>query len=137
MIADVEGDYGDLSNVEIPASLPILAVRNIVLFPGVITPILIGREPSMKIVRMAEKSNAIIGVFCQRDPETEQPIRADLYDMGVFAKVLKLLTLPNGNITAIIQGLGRIKLVELQKYKPYLVGHVEIAPEIAARLSMK
>jgi ATP-dependent Lon protease len=130
MIADVEGDYGDLSNVEIPASLPILAVRNIVLFPGVITPILIGREPSMKIVRMAEKSNAIIGVFCQRDPETEQPIRADLYDMGVFAKVLKLLTLPNGNITAIIQGLGRIKLVELQKYKPYLVGHVEIAPEI-------
>ena len=57
MIADVEGDYGDLSNVEIPTSLPILAVRNIVLFPGVITPILIGREPSMKIVRMAEKSN--------------------------------------------------------------------------------
>jgi ATP-dependent Lon protease len=130
MIADVEGDYGDLSNVEIPTSLPILAVRNIVLFPGVITPILIGRESSMKVVRMAEKSNAVIGVFCQRDPETEQPIRADLYDMGVFAKVLKLLTLPNGNITAIIQGLGRIRLLELQKYKPYLVGHVEIAPEI-------
>lgn len=130
MIADVEGDYSDLNQVDIPDSLPILAVRNIVLFTGVVTPILIGRESSMKVVRTAEKDNLIIGVFCQRDPDTEQPIRADLYDMGVYAKVLKLLTLPNGNITAIIQGLGRIKLLELQKYKPYLIGHVEMAPEI-------
>ena len=130
MIADVEGDYSDLNQVDIPDSLPILAVRNIVLFPGVVTPILIGRESSMKVVRTAEKDDLIIGVFCQRDPDTEQPIRADLYDMGVYAKVLKLLTLPNGNITAIIQGLGRIKLLELQKYKPYLIGHVEMAPEI-------
>ena len=110
MIADVEGDYSDLNQVEIPDSLPILAVRNIVLFPGVVTPVLIGRDSSMKIVRLAEKNGMLIGIFCQRDPETEQPIRADLYDMGVYAKVLKLLTLPNGNITAIIQGLGRIKL---------------------------
>ena len=130
MIADVEGDYSDLNQVEIPDSLPILAVRNIVLFPGVVTPVLIGRDSSMKIVRLAEKNDMLIGIFCQRDPETEQPIRADLYDMGVYAKVLKLLTLPNGNITAIIQGLGRIKLLDLQKYKPYLVGHVEMAPEI-------
>lgn len=130
MIADVEGDYSDLNSVEIPDSLPILAVRNIVLFPGVVTPILIGRESSMKVVRVAERNDTLIGVFCQRDPDTEQPIRADLYDMGVYAKVLKLLTLPNGNITAIIQGLGRIKLLELQKYKPYLIGHVEMSPEI-------
>lgn len=130
MIADVEGDYSDLNQVDIPDSLPILAVRNIVLFPGVVTPILIGRESSMKVVRIAEKDDLIIGVFCQRDPDTEQPIRTDLYDLGVYAKVLKLLTLPNGNITAIIQGLGRIKLLELQKYKPYLIGRVEMAPEI-------
>ena len=115
MIADVEGDYSDLNQVDIPDSLPILAVRNIVLFPGVVTPILIGRESSMKVVRTAEKDDLIIGVFCQRDPDTEQPIRADLYDMGVYAKVLKLLTLPNGNITAIIQGLGRIKTMEYIK----------------------
>ena len=129
MIADVEGDYSDLTSMEMPDTLPILAVRNLVLFPGVVSPILIGRESSMSLIRKAEKSNGLIGVVAQRDPEVEQPIRADLYDMGVYAKVLKILTLPNGNITAIIQGLGRLHLMELLKYKPYLIGHTEPAPE--------
>ncbi|MBQ8065335.1 MAG: LON peptidase substrate-binding domain-containing protein, partial [Prevotella sp.] len=129
MIADVEGDYSDLTNVEMPEALPILAVRNLVLFPGVVSPILIGREASMTLIRKAEKSGELIGVVCQRDPEVESPIRADLYDIGVFAKVLKILTLPNGNITVIVQGLGRLRLLDLLKYKPYLIGHVAGAPE--------
>lgn len=129
MIADVEGDYSDLTNMEMPDSLPILAVRNLVLFPGVVSPILIGRESSMALIRKAEKNSQLIGVVTQRDPEVENPIRADLYDMGVFAKVIKTLTLPNGNITAIVQGLGRMRLLELLKYKPYLIGHVATAPE--------
>ena len=129
MIADVEGDYSDLTRMEMPDTLPILAVRNLVLFPGVVSPILIGRESSMALIRKAEKGSVLIGVVAQRDPEVEQPIRADLYDMGVYAKVLKMLTLPNGNITAIIQGLGRLRLMEIQKYKPYLIGHVAPAPE--------
>ncbi|MBR1547980.1 MAG: endopeptidase La [Prevotella sp.] len=129
MIADVEGDYSDLTSLEMPDQLPILAVRNLVLFPGVVSPILIGRDSSMSLIRKAEKNNTVIGVICQRDPEVEQPIRADLYDMGVYAKVLKTLTLPNGNITAIIQGLGRMRLLELVKYKPYLIGHTAPAPE--------
>ena len=129
MIADVEGDYSDLTNMEMPEALPILAVRNLVLFPGVVSPILIGRESSMSLIRKAEKGGTLIGVVCQRDPEVEQPIRADLYDMGVFAKVLKTLTLPNGNITAIIQGLGRMRLLDIAKYKPFLIGRVASAPE--------
>ena len=129
MIADVEGDYSDLTNMEMPDALPILAVRNLVLFPGVVSPILIGRESSMSLIRKAEKSGTLIGVVCQRDPEVEQPIRADLHDMGVYAKVLKTLTLPNGNITAIIQGLGRMRLLDIAKYKPYLIGRVATAPE--------
>ena len=129
MIADVEGDYSDLTNMEMPESVPILTVRNLVLFPGVVSPILIGRESSMTLIRKAEKNGMLIGVVTQRDPEVENPIRADLYDMGVFAKVLKTLTLPNGNITAIVQGLGRLRLMELIKYKPYLIGHVTNAPE--------
>ena len=129
MIADVEGDYSDLTNMEMPDALPILAVRNLVLFPGVVSPILIGRESSMSLIRKAEKSGAVIGVVCQRDPEVESPIRADLYDIGVFAKVLKTLTLPNGNITAIVQGLGRLHLQELLKYKPFLIGRAQKAPE--------
>ena len=130
MIADVEGDYSDLTHLEMPDSVPVLAVRNLVLFPGVVSPILIGRESSMKLIRKAEKQNGIIGIVCQRDPEVENPIRADLYDIGVFAKVLKILTLPNGNITAIVQGLGRLKLIEIVKYQPYLIGHCINAPEV-------
>ena len=130
MIADVEGDYSDLTNMEIPDSLPILAGRNLVLFPGVVTPILIGRESSMSLIRKAEKDGLLIGVVTQRDPEVEVPIRADLYDMGVFGKVIKTLSLPNGNITAIVQGLGRLRLHELQKYMPFMVGRVSVAPEV-------
>ncbi len=129
MIADVEGEYSDLTNIEIPDELPILPVRNLVLFPGVVSPILIGRESSMTLIRKADKSGMLIGVVPQRDSETEHPIRADLYDMGVMGKVLKTLTLPNGNITAIVQGLGRLKLLDLTRYKPYLIGHVTPAPE--------
>ena len=131
MIADVEGDYSDLTNGgELPDELPILAVRNLVLFPGVVVPILIGRDSSMTLIRKAEKSGMLVGVITQRDPEVESPIRSDLHDVGVIAKVLKTLTLPNGNITAIVQGFGRIRLLELKKYSPYLVGSVVAAPEV-------
>ena len=129
MIADVEGDIYDIIDQELPDELPILTVRNLVLFPGVLSPILIGRESSMKLIRVAEKKQLIIGVFTQRDPEVEVPIRTDLHDTGVFAKVIKTLTLPNGNITAIVQGLGRVKLEDITKYHPYLEGHVTNMPE--------
>jgi len=129
MIADVEGEYSDLTSVKVPDELPILAVRNLVLFPGVVTPILIGRESSMTLIRKAEKQNLLIGVVAQRDGETEHPIRADLYDVGVLGKILKTLTLPNGNITAIVQGLGRLRLMDLTRYKPFLCGHAVAVPE--------
>ena len=129
MIADVEGEYSDLTNMKLPDELPILAVRNLVLFPGVVSPILIGRETSMTLIRKAEKTGMIIGVVSQRDADVESPIRGDLFDMGVSAKVLKTLTLPNGNITAIVQGMSRFRLLELTKYKPYLMAHVMDAPE--------
>ena len=129
MIADVDGDYSDLTNQEMPAELPILAVRNLVLFPGVVSPILIGRDSSMALIKQAEKYSSFIGVVCQRDPEVEEPIRADLHDVGVYAKVLKTITLPNGNLTAIVQGLGRLRLLTLTKYKPYLMGQTLNFPE--------
>ncbi len=129
MIADVEGDYNDLMNFKMPETLPILAVRNMVLFPSVVSPILIGREESMTLIRKAEKNNLMIGVFPQKDSDIEHPIRADLFDVGVCAKILKVLTLPNGNLTAIVHGLGRIRLLDIVKYKPYLQGNVEAHPE--------
>ncbi len=129
MIADVEGEYSDLTNLKVPDELPILPVRNLVLFPGVVTPILIGREASMDLIKQAEKKSLLIGVVSQRDSDVEYPIRADLYDWGVAGKVLKTLTLPNGNITAIVQGLNRIRVHDLSRYKPFLIGHVTTAPE--------
>ncbi len=131
MIADIEGDFKDLINgVPTPDDLPILAVRNLVLFPGVVSPILIGRESSSVLIRRAEKKQLVIGIVCQRDPEVDQPTLEDLFQYGVYAKVIKQLTLPNGNITAIVQALGRLRLIDIIGDQPYLTGHVEQAPEI-------
>ncbi len=124
MIADIEGDFTDFANMEMPTQVPILAVRNLVLFPGVVSPILIGRDSSLRLVKKAEKTGMVIGIVCQRDPEVDSPSIDDLYTYGVYAKVLRLLTLPNGNVTAIIQGLGRMALIELTTNKPYLTGNV-------------
>jgi len=130
MIADIEGDFKDLINgVPIPDELPILAVRNLVLFPGVVSPILIGRESSSTLIRRAEKKQLVIGIVCQRDPEVDEPTKDDLYEYGVFAKVVKQLTLPNGNVTAIVQALGRLRLTDIINDTPFLTGHVESAPE--------
>ena len=130
MIADVSGEFQDLINVETPPTVPILAVRNLVLFPGVLSPILIGRDSSKNLVQKAEKKGLVIGVVCQLDPETEIPMKEDLYDYGVYAKVMKLLTLPNGNVTAIVQAMGRMHLRDIVASTPYLEGIAEPVPEI-------
>ncbi|MBR6121806.1 MAG: endopeptidase La, partial [Prevotella sp.] len=129
MIADIDGDFSDIFDIEMPSEAPILPVRNLVLFPGVVSPILIGRESSLNLVKKAEKKNQIIGIVCQKDPEVETPGIDDLYEFGVFARVVKQLTLPNGHVTVIMQGLGRLRLLALTSTKPYLVGSVTPSPE--------
>ncbi len=130
MIADVSGEFQDLINVETPPTVPILAVRNLVLFPGVLSPILIGRDSSKNLVQKAEKKGLVIGVVCQLDPETDIPMKEDLYKYGVYAKVMKLLTLPNGNVTAIVQAMSRMRLKDIVASTPYLEGIAEPVPEI-------
>ena len=130
MIDDVDGDLKDLLNVSVPQSVPILAVRNLVLFPGVVSPILIGRDSSKKLVQKAERSGHVIGILCQRDPEVDFPLQDDLYDIGVYGKVMKQLTLPNGNLTTIVQALGRFRLSRIIKTDPYLEGIVEPIEDI-------
>ena len=132
MIADIDGDFQNLISIDTPSELPILPVRNLVLFPGVVSPILIGRESSMRLVRKAEKAGTLIGILCQHDPDVEEPGKEDLFEYGVFAKVVKQLTLPNGAVTAIVQGLGRLRLLDIVSEVPYLLGHVEPAPELMA-----
>ena len=130
MIADVDGDLKDLLNVQVPQAVPILAVRNLVLFPGVVSPILIGHDSSKKLVQKAEKTGQVIGIVCQRDPDVDFPLQEDLYEIGVYGKVMKQLTLPNGNLTTIIQALGRFRLDKIVKTTPYLEGIVEQLEDI-------
>ena len=130
MIADINGDFQDFVNADTPTSIPILPVRNIVLFPGVVFPILIGRESSKVLIQKAEKKGLMIGVICQLEPDTEVPQLDELYGFGVYAKVMKTLSLPNGNFTAIVQAMGRLHLLDISRTQPYLEGQVESMPEV-------
>ena len=95
MIADYDGDISRLFDDGIDGDLPILVTRNLVLFPGVVTPILIGRTASVNLVkRLQEQQDAIFAVFSQKDSNVENPEKEDIYDYGVYAKVIRVLELP-------------------------------------------
>ena len=130
-IVSIIEDEKDLmnDNTIIPDTLPILPLRNMVMFPNIILPINIGRSTSLQLIRQAYKQNAIIGIFTQRDPVTENPQQNDLYTIGTAAIVLKLLEMPDGTTTAIVQGKKRIQLDDILYEDPYLVGKVFVKEE--------
>ena len=109
----------------VPDSLPILPIRNTVLFPGVVFPITVGRDKSIKLIKDANKGDKIIGVFAQINPETEEPTITDLNTIGTMAQIIKILRMPDGNTTAIIQGKRKIELGEEIFSEPYLRAHVK------------
>ena len=104
-----------------PNTLAILPLKNTVLFPGVIIPITIGRDKSIKLINDSENSNNKIGVLSQKDPHIEIPTIKDLNQIGTVAQILKTLKMPDGNITAIIQGRKRFKVESIVKEEPYIV----------------
>ncbi|MCC6818124.1 MAG: endopeptidase La [Bacteroidia bacterium] len=108
----------------VPESLPILPIRNTVLFPGVVFPITVGRDKSIKLIKDANKGDKTIGVFAQKDPETEEPGIEDLNTIGTMAQIIKILRMPDGNTTAIIQGKRKIKLGEIISTEPYIRAQV-------------
>jgi len=116
-------------NIDIPDTLPILPLRNTVLFPGVIIPINIGREKSLKLIRYAYKENAAIGVIAQRKTNIENPGIDDLYKVGSIATVLKILEMPDGTTTAIVQGKKRFMLEDILYDDPYHVGKIILKVE--------
>jgi len=115
-----------------PDTLPILPLRNTVLFPGVIIPITVTRERSVKLINEAEKNNKIIGVVAQKDSKIELPKEDDLNKIGTVAQILKVLKMPDGNITAVIQGRKRFELEEIITQEPYyrakIKDYVELKP---------
>ena len=135
MIADYDGDIKNLFETETSGSFPILVTRNIVLFPGIITPIIVGREKSLALVEFMKKNqDQTMAVFCQKDPSLDDPDFKDIYKWGVFARLIRVIEMPDSeNLTVIIQGLGRCHLHSLLQTEPYYVGmadgDVEKMPE--------
>ena len=133
MIADYEGDIRQLFEVDVNGEIPILATRNMVMFPGVISPVLVGRPTSINLVKKLHDSpNEVIAIFCQKDPSIDNPSASDLYDIGVYAKIIRVLEMPgaSGNLTAIVQGLGKCKLLELKRTRPFLTGLTQPEQEL-------
>ena len=126
-------DEAKISKEDTPDVLPILPLRNTVLFPGVIIPITIGRDRSVKLIKDAENGNKTIGVVSQKDFDTELPELKDLNQVGTVAQILKMLKMPDGNITAVIQGRKRFNIEEMVQNDPYYKANVsdikEIKPE--------
>lgn len=127
----IMGDEKELlnDNMQIPDTLPILPLRNTVLFPGVIIPINIGRDKSLKLIKDSYRQSALIGVVAQKDTNTENPDINDLYQTGTVASILKILEMPDGTTTAIIQGKRRFLLEDILYDDPYHVGKISLKKE--------
>jgi ATP-dependent Lon protease len=128
IIAD--GEDGDLEDIDVPDSIPILSLRNTVLFPGVVLPISIGRPRSVQLIKDAYRTDKIVGTVAQKDPDTENPAYEELHNVGTVGQIVKLLEMPDGSTTAIIQGRKRMVLNELITDNPYFIARVRTIPEI-------
>ena len=132
MIADYEGDIESLFGIEAEGVIPILATRNIMLFPGVITPIIIGREASINLVeKLKQKPELTFAVFCQKSSDVEEPKEGDLYEYGAYAKLVRVIDMPGSgnNVTIIVQAFGRCHLEGINSQRPYLTGYTTLIKE--------
>ena len=133
IIPVMQGDMATMLNdSELPDALPILALRNAVLFPGTVVPVTVGREKSMKLIKEAERDSKLIGTVPQKDAFIEDPVKEDLFEFGTVAKIVKTIEMPDGSITAILQGFNRFRVEAIVEYAPYLLGRVEYLKEIPA-----
>jgi ATP-dependent Lon protease len=120
-----EGDQDEIANLVLPEELPLLPLRNTVLFPGVVLPITVGRDKSIKAVTDAYKSDKLIGVVAQQDSQVEDPQVGDLSAIGTVARIVKQIKMPDGGTTIIIQGKTRFKIQEITASEPYFKARVE------------
>lgn len=132
---DEEGEFMPLITIEeedelnikdaYPEILPVLALKNTVLFPGVVIPITVGRDKSIRAVQKAYDHHRIVAVLSQRDSKVENPSADDLFEIGTLARIIKLIRMPDGTTTAILQGRRRFRLVKMVSESPYMQGTVE------------
>lgn len=124
-----DNDGANADQMIVPAELPLLPLRNTVLFPGVVIPITVGRDKSIKAIAESYKTDKLVGVLAQKDSNVEDPAVGDLVSIGTVAKIIKLIKMPDGGTTAIIQGKRRFKLLKVTSEDPYFIGQVEAIEE--------
>jgi ATP-dependent Lon protease len=124
-----ENDNENLNDIEIPKELPVLPLRNTVLFPGVVLPITVGRDKSIKAVNDAYKADRLIGVLAQKDINIEDPSVSDLEDVGTVARIIKMIKMPDGGTTVILQGKRRFKVGAVTAEDPYFKAQVVLLQE--------
>lgn len=122
---DVDEDFTE-GIEKVGDTIPILPLRNMVLFPGVAMPVIIGRPKSMRLIKEAVHKKNLIGVVCQKEMDTEDPVLEDLYTTGVIADIVRVLEMPDGSTTVILQGKKRFELNELTETDPYLSGKITV-----------
>lgn len=128
-VMNIDGGQ-DLTSVKLPESLPVIALRNAVLFPDTIIPITVGREKSVKLVREVYAKDRILGAVAQKDAKLDEPKSSDLYDTGTLAKIIKIIEMPDGGITIILQGVKRFKIMDIITEDPYFIASVKYLEDI-------
>ncbi len=128
-------DEGDLKPGELTEQLAILPIKNTVLFPGVVIPITVGRQKSIKLLKRAYQGNRIIGVLAQKNPRAEEPTTDELFRTGTVARIIKMLVMPDGNTTIIIQGKNRFEITEFIQEDPFVMARVNIHHDAALELN--
>ena len=129
-IADFDGNEETLFDNVLDPTIPILPLRNMVLFPGIVLPVSVGRKSSLRLIKDAFKQEKAIGVFCQRSSETEEPQQKDLYETGTAARVVRIFEMPDQTTTVILQGMQRLRLTNVVASRPYLMGEAESLNEV-------
>jgi ATP-dependent Lon protease len=122
-------DEEEINNEVLPETLPILSLRNTVLFPGVVIPITAGRDKSIKLINDANNGSKVIGVVSQKDESVEDPTAKDIFKTGTVARILKVLKMPDGNTTVIIQGKKRFEIQDVVSEDPYIVATIKDVKE--------
>ena len=123
-------DEIEINKEELPLTLPILSLRNTVLFPGVVIPITASRNKSIQLIKDANNFNKLLGVVSQKDEKIEDPKANDIFKIGTVAKILKVLQMPDGNTTVIIQGKRRFEIDRIIAEKPYITANIKSSPEV-------
>ena len=114
----------------VPQELPILPVRDTVLFPGAVMPLPVGRESSLALLNSLDGAEKLLGVVAQLDPRVENPVGSDLHSVGTLAKVHKMVRMPNGNVVAFLEGLDRIRVTEVVGLQPFIRARIEMQPDL-------